>query len=301
MSGIKRYLFYFVQDLWEFRLAEFESIMRTFNISAELPKENLIKPFWILKMHENEARKIASRSVLLRSVFELWSSGVSFNDFHNNLKKFQVEEKYKTESFKFRVESFNKSLKQHEKIKKIDSMSYLNFEGPIDLNNPTNTFVYFEYYGLDRLKINDEPEEIFMGKFISEGSRELISSISLKTRKFIGNTSMSPELSILMATQGLCNKNCLVFDPFCGTGSTLISAALLGATVIGSDIDFLMLHGRTRPSRINQKQREKDEGVKANMVQYNLAHLFLDVFVGDFATCPLRDNLKFDAIICDRK
>lgn len=301
MAGSKRYLFYFAHDLLEFRLPEFESIVRLFNISVEVPKDNLIKPFWILKMQEQDAIKIASRSVLLRFVVELWTSGVSYADFHESLRKFPIEEKYKNSSFKFKVETFNKSLKHKEKIEKIDSMSYLDLQGPISLNDPENKFVYFEYYGLDPVNIPEEPEEIFVGKFIAEGSRDLINSISLKTRKFIGNTSMSPELSILMATQGLCKKNCLVLDPFCGTGSMLIAAALFGSYVIGSDIDFLMLHGRTKPSRITDKVRAKDESVKANMEQYKLSHLFLDVFVGDFATCPLADNIKFDAIITDRK
>lgn len=37
------------------------------------------------------------------------------------------------------------------------------------------------------------------------------------------------------------------------SGSLLIPAAYFGAYVIGSDIDYLMLHAKTRPSRITQK------------------------------------------------
>jgi len=32
-------------------------------------------------------------------------------------------------------------------------------------------------------------------------------------------------------------------------GSLLVAAAKFGGHVIGTDIDFLMLHGRTRPTR----------------------------------------------------
>lgn len=108
-------------------------------------------------------------------------------------------------------------------------------------------------------------------------------------------------MSLLMANQAMCDKNQLMFDPFCGTGSLLIGAAKFGSYVIGSDIDFLMLHARTRPSRIQQKVREKDESVRANMNQYSLQHLYLDVFVGDFANCPLNNSIQFDSIISDRK
>lgn len=85
------------------------------------------------------------------------------------------------------------------------------------------------------------------------------------------------------------------------TGSLLVSAAKFGSFVMGSDIDYLMLHAKTKPSRVQQKVREKDESIKANMIQYNLQHLYLDVFVADFSNCPLNDSIRFDSIITDRK
>lgn len=112
---------------------------------------------------------------------------------------------------------------------------------------------------------------------------------------------MNPHLSLLMANQGMCDKNHIVFDPFAGTGSMLLSAAKFGSYVIGSDIDFLMLHGKTKPSRISQKVRALDESIVANMQQYGLEHLYLDVFVSDFSNCPFTDAIIFDSIITDRK
>lgn len=64
---------------------------------------------------------------------------------------------------------------------------------------------------------------------------------------------MDPQLSILMANQAQAKSGDLVLDPFVGTGSLLISASMFGAYTLGTDIDFLMLHGRTRPTRITQK------------------------------------------------
>jgi tRNA (guanine10-N2)-methyltransferase len=303
MTGKKRFLFYFAQELLDFRYREIESLAKLFNVELELSEKekDSQKPFCVFKMNECEAKKIASRSVMLRFVTELWTSGSSYKEFHDKLRKYEFDEKYKTESFKFRVETYNKNLKHKEKVQKIETMSYMAFQGPIILTNPTNEFIYLEYYGLDPNNISFEPEEIFLGRLVAEGSRDLISAISLKNRKFIGNTSMAPELSLLMANQALCDKNHLAFDPFCGTGSMLIAAAMFGSYVIGSDIDYLMLHGKTRPSRITQKVREKGESVKANMQQYSLSHLFLDVFVGDFSICPFVSSIQFDSIICDRE
>jgi len=97
----------------------------------------------------------------------------------------------------------------------------------------------------------------------------------------------------------LISEDDLVLDPFVGTGSLLVAAAMMGAMVCGNDIDYLMLHGKTRPTRAKQKSRAEDESVKANFEQYGVQSRYLDVLVGD-ASLPLwRDDLKFDAIITD--
>lgn len=64
---------------------------------------------------------------------------------------------------------------------------------------------------------------------------------------------MDPQLSLIMANQALVQKGDIVLDPFVGTGSLLVAASHFGGYTIGTDIDFLMLHGRTRPTRISQK------------------------------------------------
>jgi hypothetical protein len=57
-----------------------------------------------------------------------------------------------------------------------------------------------------------------------------------------------------LKTTALCLGNILihiillisVLDPFVGTGSLLLAAAHFGGFVVGGDIDYLMLHGKTR-------------------------------------------------------
>lgn len=136
---------------------------------------------------------------------------------------------------------------------------------------------------------------------VANGLRKLIQDLSLKTRKFIGNTSMDPQLSLLMANQAKVKDGDILFDPFVGSGSLLVAAARFGGYVFGSDIDYLMLHAKTRPSRIKQKEREADESIKANMRQYNLEHRYLDVLINDFSSPSWKDGIQFDAIITDRK
>jgi tRNA (guanine10-N2)-methyltransferase len=53
-----------------------------------------------------------------------------------------------------------------------------------------------------------------------------------------------------------------MIDPFVGSGSLIVAAAEFGACVLGSDIDYLMLHAKTKPSRVGQKKRTKGEHLK---------------------------------------
>ena len=66
---------------------------------------------------------------------------------------------------------------------------------------------------------------LFFGRCIGEGKRDLIGRLSIKTRKFIGNTTMDPTLSLLMANLTAVRDGDLVLDPFAGTGSILVAAA----------------------------------------------------------------------------
>lgn len=62
---------------------------------------------------------------------------------------------------------------------------------------------------------------------MAESGRSLIQKLSLKKRTFIGNTSMDPQLSLLMANLGqVCNGD-LVLDPFVGSGSSNLHFSLI--------------------------------------------------------------------------
>ncbi|XP_035207754.1 tRNA (guanine(10)-N2)-methyltransferase homolog, partial [Stegodyphus dumicola] len=79
----------------------------------------------------------------------------------------------------------------------------------------------------------------------------------------------------------------------------LVAAAHFGGYVFGTDIDYLMLHGKAKPSRLNQKQREPDENIRANMKQYGFESQYLDVIVSDAALPLWRMPSFFDVIITD--
>ena len=55
---------------------------------------------------------------------------------------------------------------------------------------------------------------------------------------------MDAGLSLIMANMGAVKENHLVFDPFVGTGSLLVACAHYGAYVMGTDIDYMLIHAK---------------------------------------------------------
>ncbi|XP_044735604.1 tRNA (guanine(10)-N2)-methyltransferase homolog [Chrysoperla carnea] len=301
----KRYLLWFAQEHVDFRFAEITSIIQLLNIPIKWVEEPTPEdPYWIVQLPSEEAAHlIASRSVSLRCCLELWGRAKDIPTLHESLKKYPFDEMSKyfqsDISFKIHVETFCKHFTQKEKVQKIETFSYLPLKGTVQLIDPDVCLHYIEYYGLNPNDIPEKPLDVFFGRWICDSARYLISKISLKTRKFIGNTSMDAQLSLIMANQACCKPGDICLDPFVGSGSLLVAAAQFGAYVIGTDIDYMMLHARTRPSRITQKKREINEGILLNMKQYHLEHLYLDVLVADFSLPLWRSEFQIDSIITD--
>lgn len=295
-----------------FAIQEITSLLRIWNIRMNTqPNHDPLRPFWIVELQNDDAaRKLASRSMSLRCVFELWahSAGKGLAVFHQQLREYVVSNRellaphFRVDkTFKITVETYNKHFSHQEKVEKIETMNYLPLEGAVDLKNPNVPFWYIEFWGMDPTNVPEQPDDVLFGLWIADGNRDMINEISLKKRKFIGNTSMDAQLSLLMANQALVRKGDLVLDPFAGSGSLLVAAAKFGAYVIGADIDYMIVHGKSKPTRVNQKVREKDESIYANLQQYGCGGQFVDVLIADFSRSIWTKDIVLDSIITDRK
>ncbi|KAF8786357.1 tRNA (guanine(10)-N2)-methyltransferase like protein [Argiope bruennichi] len=301
----RSFLLWYAHDHVHFRLQEFYAITKMLNINFEWIEEpSLNEPFFLINVSSPcDVKKIMSRTVLIRSAYELWARSKTISELHNNLKiipKSFVEPYCREDvSFRIMVESFGKKMSKEHKVERIDELAFIGFEGPIKLNNPDHSFLLMEYFGTDRNFAPDSPYDVFFGRWIADGQRTVCQKINLKTRKFIGNTTMDPLLSLVMANMACIKHGDIVLDPFVGTGGLLIAAAHFGGYVFGTDIDYLMLHGKDKPSRLNQKKRAPDESILANMKQYGYESHYLDVIVADAALPLWRCESFFDAIITD--
>ncbi|XP_062592085.1 tRNA (guanine(10)-N2)-methyltransferase homolog [Saccostrea cucullata] len=306
----RTYLLYFANHHVDFRISELVALAEMFGI--DLPTESLKThdkecPFLNLTLtSEVQAKQLASRSVLIKSVIELWGHGNTQEDLFQDLKKstdLMVPYFSESSSLKVIVDGFNRSLPQKYKIQIIEKLltdDVLPFKGRIDLKNPEQIYYYLEDFGRQSKNAKGDPQHIYFGRWVADGNRDEIQNQLVTKRSFIGNTSMEASLSLLMANLSKVQKNMLVIDPFVGTGSILVPCAYHKAYVMGTDINYLLLHAKAKPSRSNQKERSPNESIRNNLAEYGLESYYCDILVADASKHAMwRQPEIFDAIITD--
>ncbi|KAI8877653.1 hypothetical protein K501DRAFT_278251 [Backusella circina FSU 941] len=283
------YLIQFAQFHEEFRLPELLSLAKLEKVNIKYSKDDyrLDNPFLKVELDSTtDAEKLVKRAILIntekntnlvsiRHIFELWGSGETYEQVHQQVKSTTSDRwsSYKQSSFKFVVSAFASTIDKHKQLEIINSFSYLGFEGNIDMKNPQVQFHVMADYGGDNGFYNKKPREqplyIYMGRLVATGSRDLVNTYNLKKRKYLGTTSMDAELSLVMANQALATPGKVVYDPFVGTGSFLFTCAHFGSFTMGSDIDGRQIRGKGKA------------GVHSNIEQYNLQGRVLDALVFD--------------------
>ncbi|KAJ1799481.1 hypothetical protein LPJ77_006295, partial [Coemansia sp. RSA 2523] len=216
-----KFIVYFAQLHEDFRLPELDALSKLENVRVEYDPHSYIRssPFLVVEISSSEqAAKLVRRAILIRSIIEYWGSGRTYSDVYSEVKHEQERwALYKTSSFKFTVDAFGKSLTQEEKVRVINGFSFLEFTGPIRMRNAQAEFFVCEEYDETR-----DPK-IWFGRVVGTGSRDLIDRFDVKKRKYLGNTTMDAELSLLMANQAQAQNGMFVYDPFVGTGSFLLT------------------------------------------------------------------------------
>ena len=141
-------------------------------------------------------------------------------------------------SFKYEIEGIGRKIPGDEKATIIDGLRGIPHAGKVNITDPDATVF--------RVVLVHDTERrllcVHHGMLLAESKRTFyLDHFSLKSRRYIGTTSMPPELTFLMANLARVAKGHLVVDPFAGTGATLISASALGAATMGFDMDGRVL------------------------------------------------------------
>lgn len=263
--------YYFVvrQNLDEgFWKSEIESTLKLFGAEVEISKADCQHfPFIrISNCTKLQAVQAGKRSIMVKKVLEVWARGETLEEI-----------KLGFESMQLRPTMPNPSVlgpKKHafpyaELMESLASVPKCGGEEDVRL------------YLLVRDKM---PPLGFAAKDMGEGCFDLVTKYNLKSRNLLGPTSLTSELSFLMANLALVKSSSFVLDPYFGTGGALIASVHFKCQAFGLDIDWRMLK----------------EGMPfATFDQYSLPRP--DVIRGDFSKAgrPLRFGVKLDAIIAD--
>ncbi|EJD03356.1 RNA methylase [Fomitiporia mediterranea MF3/22] len=305
-----RCIVHFAQVHSEFRLPELESIAELYDFRFSRPAPGSLqdsssedwdpmRPFWVMDFEREEhARYLAERCILVKSVYELYGRGSSYESVYAQTR----ENKHlwvpyaENTSFRFTVMGYNYSIPLRRVKEIVESFRFMDFRGPIDLKNPELTLSVFEEYAdrgtatvRNRHGGDGEFSQIYFGRLVAEGkARALVGKFDVKKRAYFGNTSMEAEISLLMANQTLASPGKFIYDPFIGTGSMAYTVAHFGALVFGSDIDGRQMRGKY-----------DEPGILRAAAQYGVANRVLDLCTFDITRNPLRCGGLFDAIITD--
>lgn len=267
-----KYLLRFAQKHEQFRIPELASLAKTYDTklsysvledskgsrsmeeeeeeeairraSSLVPSEQLFI-IWATAESEDKMRLIASRSVTLMGAYQVFGRGATLDealaDFNARRSPAEQEELFAGKTFHFKIDACGIRYPREAKMGMIERteavLTTLWTTAKVRMHKPD-----FCFYIIENIKA--QPDHRFcVARKVSSGARKVIETFSLKKRTYLGITSMDPELSILMATQGLVKKGSLTYDPFVGTGSLSLVSSYFGALSFGSDISYTTLYG----------------------------------------------------------
>lgn len=232
---------------------------------------------------DEDAIAVAKHSVCVRQVLNLWNISKTFQELITFCKSYQHNVNDGT--FAIKVESYLQTLDNETRLDMIHQLvESLRINSKCDLKNPASKLILcleYEYEG------SETPIRVLLGKYLDEGLTKLPDLYSQKKRSFINKTTMEVWLALMSARQGLCKPGSLILDPFVGSGSLMIAAAVFGSYCIGADFDL--------PSMFHTHEHS----IFGNFEQYNLQDKLIGLVKADFLKDSIQAKGQFDAIITD--
>ncbi|MFZ0965813.1 MAG: DNA methyltransferase [Candidatus Bathyarchaeia archaeon] len=149
---------------------------------------------------------------------------ISLNEVLDNGESFVVRIK--------RVKNYASKIDGMALERKLGELILKEKATKVNLKNPDKTFI-----GI----LTDE--KFIFGVKLAEIAPKPFVERRPKKKPFFHPSAMAAKLARCMVNLAKPKTGELLFDPFCGTGSTLIEAALMGCRVLGLDIQRRMVRG----------------------------------------------------------
>jgi len=260
-------------------------------------------------------RAMAKRAILVKGWLELWGRGSTLEAALAELKTNMQTESHlarwvtdKDIAYDVRVSCFGDHMEEADvQSTRKTVVDALGLQGHYRPNTNAHVQRFYCYIDVGSRVINPSRQvrQVYIARELEgcgDKGNTLEHDYRLNARKFLGPTSMPAGLSFIMSNLGHVDRRSVVFDPFVGTGSLLVSAGHFGSLCVGADLDWKVLHGKTRKGPIS---------VFDNFKQYKLAPpeiLCADLSINLWRTHGGTSNARakqplspgfVDAIVCD--
>ncbi|ACX73307.1 putative RNA methylase [Methanocaldococcus vulcanius M7] len=273
----------------EIPIEELKALLEIYNYKGKIEK---VGRYAITE--NTPSKKIVSRGGYIdeghKIVFEFKFSEKEYEDENKLIDKFisifeenveiPSEDLNSSKSFAVRVLKLHKD----EFTKKLNSLKIEREIGRI-IKTKTNAKVNLENPDV-LIRVVILKDRFFVSTMLAKRDREYFQKNRPHLRKYFHPGCMLPKLARAMVNLARVKENDIILDPFCGTGGFLIEAGLIGAKLIGCDIDWRMA-----------------SGTKINLEEYNLLDKIIKIERLDAKHVDkLLKNVgieKVDAIITD--
>lgn len=338
------YLIQFLDEWTDFRYAEFlalfvqegdldlediavvvaAEVSQLWNVTAANPdqprlaayidflRENeLALQFLIVDFHNEEVLiRVAQKMVLVKAIYELWAhDALSFGGLLEKIRNLDANftnpflESDRTWSID--VNPFAKSLSMEQKQFYRMFFSFLQFQGPVQIKNPSIDMWLVMDCSKCPAKVDlpaDPQIPCYFGRRIAvSGMKDATKKYSLKTRLYLGPTSLDASLALILCNLTGVQPGMIAYEPFIGTGSIAVALTHCGAFCLGSDIDPRMMRGDVYAGKEYDKNTEDKRDVFSNFRAYQLPlPELIRMDIHNFGRhCNISSDGLFDVIVTD--
>ena len=272
-----------------------------------------------------EWAEVAVRCIGCKGVFQILGEGDTLGDCIQKVGRLSDEQILDLiqGSWSMQVKMLGRSDRLHpterrERVESFQDVLGVLVHRTVKLNNPDHELVLLEdCRSLDSDPTAGQPQSpshvYLLLKVCSSTGPTVISLAELsdvKKRPFIGTTTLPADRALLMSNIGLSKEGETVLDPFCGSGGLLVSSSLLGAKVVGADVDAELLTFCDAPLRFPNSPQRPNRGVERVSYADSFTELGLeqpmllpglDIQSDDVVPQVLEANhgQRYDAIVTD--
>jgi tRNA (guanine10-N2)-methyltransferase len=204
------------------------------------------EPIRVVKLPSDEAaEKIVKRTSLVKFIAHLWGYGTNDEELRKSVFEGR-DEHFLSESMTYKLTCSDfgrtKSNSAEEIRKRLENLVPDAFQpkAKVDLMNPKVEFLSCEVSSNEQIDLGFIGVKKYFGRVVAKDqSRARLNLLDLKKRRYLGPTSMDAHMSLIMCNMVNADEKRygMILDPFCGTGSVLLTAAELGCLTCGFEID----------------------------------------------------------------